>query len=58
MVKAKKTNKDQINERIELLTKDRDAITPADRASDDGYSYMRIQARIEESEDLKGRITG
>jgi len=53
-----KTNKDRINQRIESLTKERDAISPEDKNADDGYSYMRIQARIEELEDLKGRITG
>jgi hypothetical protein len=57
MVKGKKTNKDKINERIEYLTKERNAITPADKSADDGYSYMRIQARIEELEDLKSKIT-
>jgi hypothetical protein len=56
--KSKRTNKDRINERIEYLITTRDAISPEDRSRDDGYSYMRIQAKIEELEDLKGRITG
>jgi hypothetical protein len=55
--KRKKTNKYKIQERIDYLTKERNAITPADKSADDGYSYMRIQARIEELEDLKSKIT-